>query len=302
MMRDPYRSGALILAVSGAALLAHGAAAAAHFVRGDADSSGRFEVTDAVVILRALFAGERDRIACEDAADVDDDGNLAVTDAIHLLDGLFRGGPAPAAPFPGCGGDPTEDGLGCEAHEACTVTLEFFDVPISADAVIFVIDRSPQSGQNNLGRAKDELLAALDAMPEATRFAMVFFDAGIIAFPRNTVPATADLPTKESARAFIASVPRGSGTCPRQALLRALEYVGPSAARRPLLIHVTDGGGTCMGADEAQNLQRMVDEVTAVNAGRARIFTFGLSATCGFCRQHLEDLAARNGGVFTEVP
>jgi von Willebrand factor type A domain-containing protein len=300
-MLQILRSGALILALSGAALLAPGVRAQDDFVRGDVDSSGRFEVTDAIAILRALFGGEPERIACEDAADVDDSGLLAVTDAISLLEALFRGGPAPVAPFPSCGPDPTEDGLGCEAHEACRIALTFFGTPIEADAVFFVIDRSPQSGPNNLGRAKDEALQALDALPEGTRFALVFFDCCILRFPRETVPATADPATKESAKAFLESVPSGRGTCPMQALLAALDYTGPST-RRPVLLHVTDGSGTCQGNNEADYLQRMVDEVTAANSGRARIFTFGLAVFAAEARRGLEDLAARNGGVFTEVP
>lgn len=90
MLHDPLRSGALLVALSGTVFLASEARCADGFVRGDVDSSGRFEVTDAIMILRGLFGGEPDRIACEDAADVDDDGSLAVTDAIHLLEGLFR--------------------------------------------------------------------------------------------------------------------------------------------------------------------------------------------------------------------
>lgn len=68
------------------------------------------------------------------------------------------------------------------------------------------------------------------------------------------------------------------------------------------MVHVTDGGGTCQGPSEAQYLQSTLDEVTEANGGRARIFTFGLEVLSPAARQHLQDLADRNGGVFTEVP
>ena len=50
---------------------------------------------------------------CEDAGDIDDNGSLQVTDVIALLDFLFKSGPAPAAPFPAAGFDPTPDAFEC---------------------------------------------------------------------------------------------------------------------------------------------------------------------------------------------
>ncbi len=46
---------------------------------------------------------------------------IDISDAINLLSYLFASGPAPAAPFPGCGGDPTStDALDCQdASGAC---------------------------------------------------------------------------------------------------------------------------------------------------------------------------------------
>jgi hypothetical protein len=75
-----------------------------------------------------------------------------------------------------------------------------------------------------------------------------------------------------------------------------------SATRQPVVLHATDGGGTCMGGDETRYLQSMVEEVTEANDGRARIFTFGIEVISAVARQHLQDLAARNGGAYTEVP
>ena len=56
---------------------------------------------------------------CLDAADVDDSGRVDLTDAIGLLQFLFLGGAGPRSPFPGCGADPSEDGLGCATLPPC---------------------------------------------------------------------------------------------------------------------------------------------------------------------------------------
>lgn len=85
------------------------------FLRGDADSNRRLEVTDTIRILdRLLFGG--DPLSCEDAADANDDGKLNITDPILLLGRLFLGGEPLAPPGPeACGEDPSPDSL-----EACS--------------------------------------------------------------------------------------------------------------------------------------------------------------------------------------
>jgi len=92
------------------------------FHRGDADSNGQLQLTDAVRILNVLFLGIG-VISCRDAADADDNGQIQLTDAVRVLNVLFLGigtiplpGPPPAA----CGPDPTdEDPLDCGAYPAC---------------------------------------------------------------------------------------------------------------------------------------------------------------------------------------
>jgi hypothetical protein len=80
----------------------------AEFRRGDADGSGKLDITDAISTLRFLYMGDA-APACKDAADTDDSGVLDLTDAISSLQFQFMGGPAPASPGPAtCGPDPTE--------------------------------------------------------------------------------------------------------------------------------------------------------------------------------------------------
>ncbi len=94
--------------------------AGATFVRGDGNSSGTVDLSDAIGVLGHLFTGAP-APACLDAADSDDNGVLEITDAIRVLVWLFAGGAPPARPSPmsssyapaDCGEDPSADSLGC---------------------------------------------------------------------------------------------------------------------------------------------------------------------------------------------
>jgi len=77
------------------------------FTRGDANDDGNRNIADAISILGYLFGGDA-APTCQDAADANDDGNLNIADAITILGHLFGGTGDLAAPFPGCGEDPTD--------------------------------------------------------------------------------------------------------------------------------------------------------------------------------------------------
>jgi hypothetical protein len=90
------------------------------FKRGDASQSGRYEVSDGIIILDYLFsggtlpAGASTRANCAIAMNfdgtvtkgtpgVEDEADIDITDAITFLQFLFQSGPVPAAPYPACG-------------------------------------------------------------------------------------------------------------------------------------------------------------------------------------------------------
>jgi hypothetical protein len=88
------------------------------FKRGDADASGKLDITDAVSTLMFLFMGGT-APPCMDAADTDDSGKLDITDAVSSLMFQFMGGDPPAAPGPAtCGPDPTAG----DQYTTCTYT------------------------------------------------------------------------------------------------------------------------------------------------------------------------------------
>ncbi len=88
------------------------------FLRGDPDSSGDINLTDAVLVLNYLFAGGASP-GCEAAGDSDRSGDIGMTDAIQILNYLFLGSDGFPAPFPECGQDPLGELLGCEATRTC---------------------------------------------------------------------------------------------------------------------------------------------------------------------------------------
>ncbi|MEM7262358.1 MAG: DUF4397 domain-containing protein [Planctomycetota bacterium] len=84
------------------------------FVRGDSDRNGTFQVSDPVATIERLFNGATLEGYCADAADANDDGHVDIADVVYSLEYLFIGGPAPTAPFPSAGTDPTADELRCD--------------------------------------------------------------------------------------------------------------------------------------------------------------------------------------------
>jgi hypothetical protein len=88
------------------------------FLRADMNGDLAVDISDAFSILNALFleAPQRD---CEAAADTDRSGEVDLTDPVFLLNYLFGEGPAPAAPFAGCGGAQPDEPLGCADDAAC---------------------------------------------------------------------------------------------------------------------------------------------------------------------------------------
>ena len=85
----------------------------ATFVRGDADRNGNVEFIDAFQSLDTLFGVAA--TDCPEALDVNDDGALDLADPVYLIVYLTGLGPAPEAPFPVAGPDPSPDlGYPCD--------------------------------------------------------------------------------------------------------------------------------------------------------------------------------------------
>ncbi len=77
------------------------------FLRGDCNSDGHVDISDAIGSLFFQFMGGT--LNCVDTTDVDDNGITEVTDIIYLLRYLFLEDSAPKSPFPDCGPDVNDD-------------------------------------------------------------------------------------------------------------------------------------------------------------------------------------------------
>jgi len=88
------------------------------FRRGETNGDGLVDLSDAISVLRWLFA-DGAGIPCLEAADGNDDGRVDLSDPVWVLRHLFLGAPPPYDPFLACGGDPTPDALGCDSFPEC---------------------------------------------------------------------------------------------------------------------------------------------------------------------------------------
>ena len=92
--------------------------AGARFRRGEVNMDASTDMSDAISLLRWLFA-DGPGISCIEAADGNDDGRADLSDAVWLLRYLFLGAAPPYEPFAACGADPTPDALGCLSFPGC---------------------------------------------------------------------------------------------------------------------------------------------------------------------------------------
>ena len=84
-----------------------------NFRRGDSNNDGKVDIADPIWIVNELFR-QGPASPCQDAADANDSGVIDSSDVVHLINYLFKGGETPAAPFPDCGPDLTEDDISCD--------------------------------------------------------------------------------------------------------------------------------------------------------------------------------------------
>ena len=82
------------------------------FIRGDANSDNKVDISDSTFINNYLNLGGVAPV-CSDAADANDDGKVDISDGVYLNNFLYLGGSKPPVPFPSAGVDTTNDSLSC---------------------------------------------------------------------------------------------------------------------------------------------------------------------------------------------
>ena len=85
------------------------------FLRGDCNSDGGVNISDAIFQLNHLYLG-RERWYSDDACDANDDGRTNLSDAVTIIGYVFFGEVEPIGMEPTCGPDESDDFLGgiCE--------------------------------------------------------------------------------------------------------------------------------------------------------------------------------------------
>jgi hypothetical protein len=273
-------------------ILASPAARASWFIPGDVDGDGVRSLIDVVQILGHMFQTDQISLRCLEAADVDNNGTIEITDAVDLLQYLYLGSPPPWPKplFPGCIYDRAIGTLDCEMSEAC-----------SSQGVFFVCDRSgSMSEEAKLQKLQREAIKGILQLSEGDQFAVIFFNSSVDMYPASSQPAVATAQTKSEALAFIMSQESHSYSCPKQALLAALDFATESPAAKKEILYFTDGFATCAGIDEAFYESYILDVVRAKNVDLIPIDAIGIGSSLN--EAWLNKLASQNGGSYASIP
>ena len=287
MKRHSLRTFFLVAALFG---LVGPADAASPFIRGDANRNGALSVSDAVLVLRYLFDGDRSIFFCLEAADADDDGTIAVADAVRVLQHLFLGGPPPEPPGR-CGRDRTEDALGCDINEACV-----------GRAVFFVLDRSGSMKEGiKFKRLQSKTVQEIAALEERDQFGVSFFEATLTKSPANGQPAEATEAMKSAAIAFVMSTTIGSSSCPKPALSSALKFAAQATASELSILYISDGGTTCAGHDAAAYAAETLADFAAANVHHIPVTAICIGPPGWVDEPFMRALANQSGGEFVRI-
>jgi hypothetical protein len=191
-----------------------------------------------------------------------------------------------------------------EGQEAGVVY--FYGIRSSSKRVVFCLDISgsmdwPLAGQDKEGpprleKAKQELLQALNGLPEDAQFTIVVYSSDVRPWKKSLEPATAK--NKASARKFVEDLKAEGGTNIFDALTTAMEIAAPPARNREpgadTIFFLTDGVPT---VGKIVDPFQILDEITRRNRILGvTIHTVGVSKdqNAGF----LLNLAKRNGGRY----
>ncbi|HBF35161.1 TPA: hypothetical protein DDW35_11435, partial [Candidatus Sumerlaeota bacterium] len=158
--------------------------------------------------------------------------------------------------------------------------------PLAKD-VVFVLDTSGSMSGDKIKQAKKSLEYCLNALHPKDRFNIVRFSTETDLFAKELVEVSDK--TRKDAREFVGKFDAAGGTAIQAALQAALQ--NKSDAERPsLIVFLTDGMPT-VGETNIENIEK---EFAKQNAGRVRLFTFGIGNDVN--TKLLDKLADNNGG------
>ncbi|MBI3911451.1 MAG: VWA domain-containing protein [Armatimonadetes bacterium] len=161
---------------------------------------------------------------------------------------------------------------------------------IVAKDVVFVFDTSGSMQGAKIEQARRALTTVLDSLNPSDRFNIFRFSSDVTSFQPGLQAATPE--NRRAAQEFVAQFRAVGGTAIYDALTAALESLPPNNERRPtFILFMTDGLPTI----GEQNVEKILGSVAPKNAGRARVFSFGVGNDVNTLL--LDRLARDNGGA-----
>ena len=174
---------------------------------------------------------------------------------------------------------------------------QYYGVPIYADRLVFVFDRSGSmrrvvNGRTRLARAKEELIQAIRGLPEQTSFNIVAYATDVRTWQSRLVSATAK--NRKKAIRYVARMQANNATSTYSALMMALTLDDNTES----IFLLSDGAPT---KGRIVYPPAIVEAISTANALRAcTINTVGLAIT-GSTADFMNALATHNHGVYRPV-
>lgn len=201
-------------------------------------------------------------------------------------------------------GDPRGGGAGpgetTDRRDGRPTFARFFGIELRGSRIAFVIDYSQSMWGARRERAERELVAAAKGLPSTSTFSVVLFNERVWWLRDGPLPARPQ--EKLDLVRFLPEQETKSYTNLHDALEEALGLLGVGAAARtpaPGLDEIVVLSDGVPNRGRIRDPDRLLDAVTTLNAGRARIHAVSLGPPTN---DLLRRVAAANGGRFVIEP
>lgn len=191
------------------------------------------------------------------------------------------------------GGAPTLGGTGGTAGDTPLggAGTTYFGVSARGNRFAFIVDRSgSMSGRNRMKIAMDELIGAIEGLPDYTYFTVVLFSSDMLVPPTQRGWVQARRSNVLQVTRWLRTVSSGGGTLPRSAFL----HVFNMDVRPDVIFFMTDG------IIASQNLT--AEEVASLNRSGKRVVINTIAFGDQGSEEMLRQIARDSGGTYRYVP
>ena len=166
----------------------------------------------------------------------------------------------------------------------------YYDIPLYAERLVFVLDTSQSMAGPRLEAAKRELVSAIFALPPAARFTVVAFNSSATAWQKQLTPASD--PAKQAAAEFVSRQQPDGKTASFDALEAAFTFDTEA------VYFLSDGNPTTGKIIDPAAIVRYVSEANKLR--RVSVHTIGVMPD-GNLADFLQTLARTNYGFYRHV-